>query len=171
MLHHQSPYWLDRQGYGYYRLVRQWVSEYGRGGTILDVGAMSTPVASWGDFTTRIAIDRRLQLATIPGVTYLTADWLTYRPPLVDLITCLQVLEHIGDDDILPFARKLVSSCRRLIVSVPFMWPAGKCRYHQRDPVSLGDLTAWLGLAPIRSCVVADDTQRLVAEFHGELRG
>lgn len=171
MLHYHSPYWLRRQGYGYYRVVRRWVEEYGRGDLILDVGAMSTPVVGWGDFAARIAIDRLVQLPTVPGVTYLTADWLTYRPPRADLVTCLQVLEHIGDDDILPFARKLVSSCRRLIVSVPFMWPVGRCRWHRQDPVSLEDLVAWTGLVPIRSIVVADESRRLVAEFRGELRG
>jgi hypothetical protein len=159
-------YWEQRSGLNYYRTVRQWIDELGPQESIIDVGARDTPVATWGTFEVRHAIDRGV-LPDLPGVVGLQQDWLTFRPPIrYSLAVCLQVIEHLSDDQVRPFVNRLFASADRVIVSVPWGWPAGTCSYHKQDPIGPHKFRRLMGRRrPLKQVVVDDGRRRVIARF------
>src|SRR5262245_51157936 len=94
-------------------------------------------------------------------------DFMAYQPAeRFDLVICLQVLEHLPEAAL--FARKLVETVRTIIVSVPYKWPKGKCRWHLQDPVDETKLDGWMQKKPIDVSVVTDREARMVAVYQGE---
>jgi hypothetical protein len=83
----------------------------------------------------------------------------------VDLVLCLQVLEHLQDPETV--ARKLLDSGRIVIMSVPYQWPAGRNPRHLQDPVSEVKLIGWAGRAPVETRLVRNGVDRLIAVFRG----
>jgi SAM-dependent methyltransferase len=160
-----DEYWQRRQHLRYYTEVVRLARHHApSGGRAIDVGAGATRVLqelAW--FEDRVALDlvpiRRQQ-----GVTTIRADFLDYQPKEeFDLVLCLQVLEHL--DDPAGFAEKLFTLGRTLIISVPYMWPAGEYPPHKQDPVDEAKLAAWTCREPVESTVVADDRDRLIAVY------
>jgi len=47
------------------------------------------------------------------------------------------------------FAKKLLRNSHIAIVSVPYMWPAGQCKWHKQDPVDVEELISWFGTSPV----------------------
>jgi len=153
-------YWSDRQHLKYYELVREWM---GSGESVADIGSRDTPVATWGRFDRRYAVDLRL-MPDLPNVECVQADFMTWAPPeRLSLVTCLQVLEHVEDPS--AFLRRCLSMATRVIVSVPYRWPKGREKHHLHDPVSENDVERWAGRQPWQSAVVRDRFRRLVCEF------
>jgi hypothetical protein len=162
-----TTYWSERKHFQYYaevvRLARLHVPA---GGSVLDVGAADTEVLGQLDwFRRRVALDRR-PARPRPGIERVVSDFLDYRPPdPFDLVLCLQVLEHLQDAE--AFTRKLLRTGRLVIVSVPYLWPAGLHPNHVQDPVDEAKLCAWAGRSPVETSVVLNGRDRLVAVFRG----
>ena len=161
-----SDYWKNRRDLKYLRrvvdLARTFVPG---GGHVLDVGGRDCEYILWFDwFSHKSVLDIR-PAAKLDGVESIRADFRDYKPPRqFDLVTCLQVLEHL--DDPAPFMRKLLATGRVLIASVPYRWPKGACRWHRQDPVDDRKLDAWAGRAPSERRVVTDrGVKRLIAVY------
>ena len=162
-----TTYWARRQHLQYYQEVERLARVYApAGGSVLDVGAADTELLrrlNW--FTHRVALDRRPPRPS-RNVERVVADFMDYRPPKrFDLVLCLQVLEHLEEPE--AFARKLLESGRRVIISVPYRWPVGLSPSHVQDPVDEAMLNRWAGQIPVETHVVRDDHERLVAVFQG----
>jgi hypothetical protein len=101
----------------------------------------------------------------MPGVNSIKADFMTYKiDQRFDLVLCLQVLEHLSDP--IPFCQKLLSAGRWVIISVPYKWRKGLCRYHKQDPIDESKLLSWSGQEPKTSAIVIDNgLRRLIAVF------
>jgi hypothetical protein len=162
-----TRYWADRKHFQYYAEVARLAQRHApTGGSVLDVGAADTAVLHRLDwFRRRVALDRRPARAHA-GVERVVSDFMDYRPPApFDLVLCLQVLEHLDQPD--PFTRKLLLTGRLVIVSVPYMWPAGLNPNHVQDPVDEAKLQSWAGRAPEETCIVRNGQDRLIAVFRG----
>jgi hypothetical protein len=163
-------YWKKRENLRYYKIVRDWIEEASPGGSILDVGPANTPVATWGDFQKRYTVDRSYD-PELPGVTSYVADFLEWEPPRVqapmyDVVTCLQVLEHLQNHEVGPFTRKLTHISGTLIVSVPYLWPRKITKSHHQDPVSIEKFHSWWPKPPQSVRIINDrGLNRLVARF------
>lgn len=161
-------YWDDRRHFNYYqevlRLARVYASS---GGQVIDVGTSETEVLqqlNW--FTRRVALDKR-PIPPQPGIETVKMDFMDYQPVSeFDLVICLQVLEHLQEPDV--FARKLLETGRTIIVSVPYKWPKGACKYHVQDPVDEEKLEMWTKRKPVVVSVIADRKERLVAVYQNQ---
>lgn len=156
-----SDYWTSRQASNYLRVVRGICDTIaGDARTVLDVGSFGTPILEWRRRTAQrlVSIDLR-QPYVADGVESITADFLEYTlgEPF-DLVTCLQVLEHVPDAT--AFARKLLAAGRIVVVSVPYKWPKGACASHIHDPVDERVMRSWFGRLPT-SQYVARETSGL----------
>ncbi len=167
---HKTSYWQRRLDLYYYQVVRDWIQEYSPGDLIMDIGARDTPLVSCGEFKRRVMLDIKPFPKSIEGVEQICANWLEYQPDqMADLVLCLQVLEHLPDHIVKPFARKLVQAGKMVIISVPYMWDPGTCSVHLQDPVDLKKLVGWVGYEPLRYRIEdRDKHQRLIAVFAGK---
>lgn len=153
----REQYFKQRRHLNYYQQARALVNEHAMScHSILDVGSRNVPFAGWFPWITdQTTID--LQDGPRMGINHhIRADFLTHgfdRP--YDLVTCLQVLEHVERAQ--EFARKLFCVAQKhVLISVPYRWPEGFCRYHRHDPVDDEKLAGWTGRVPDVRCVVRD---------------
>lgn len=167
MTHDLSNYWEKRKGMAYYATAIGWILGAGPAQRIVDVGSANTPLVMHGLFRQRHTVNLS---ATPPldGVEQHVGSFLDVALPPCDVVLCLQVLEHLSDAEVEPFARKLLATGRRVLVSVPYQWPKGFCTFHKQDPVDEAKVAGWFGKAPIWSSFIADEHVRYMAEFQGE---
>lgn len=165
-------YWEERQGLVYYRYVDLIVRGVApRTKSIIDVGSSNTSIVEWFDWVpVRHALDKRNPYSS-ENVGAIKQDFLQFNPASkYDLAICLQVLEHIPDAG--TFARKLFDIARSVLISVPYQWPAGDCKYHVHDPVDEDKLEYWTRRKPDYDIVVKEPLidspkgQRLIAYYH-----
>lgn len=163
----QDDYWQRRKSMRYYAEVLRLARCYAPAAeSVLDVGPNGTPLVCELDWIpSKTAID--LVSRPIPGTTCLQGNFLKYRPARpFDLVLCLQVLEHIRPAG--EFAQKLLATGRLVIVSVPYRWPVGACKYHVQDPVDEDKLRGWLQQPFLDHCIIRDDgRERLIAVVAG----
>ncbi|MDT9198786.1 tetratricopeptide repeat protein [Limnospira sp. PMC 1042.18] len=144
----QSSYWSKRESSIYIFAVRQMINKIGSSAaSIIDVGSNGCPYIDWFSWIPeRYSLDLRNPYKA-PGVVSLTQDFLKYSPEKrFDLLTCLQVIEHVPDAE--AFCQKLLETARVLVVSVPYKWKAGQTKGHIHDPVDLKKMNHWFGREP-----------------------
>ena len=142
--HAPLSYWQGREHFAYYQVVREYLEALSPGASILDVGSWDTPVATWGRFERRYTCDLAID-PKLPGVTSFVGDFLEWElPERMSVATCLQTVEHLRDQVVEKFGRKLRASADALIVSVPFGWPKGQEACHQQDPIDLEKLAGFI---------------------------
>jgi hypothetical protein len=177
-----TEYWAKRKNHRYYRVVREWIERLGPAESIMDVGSADTPIATWGEFGERYAVDPRMPPA-LPWqaeVTCIRHSWpapvgefvdrrnrLVYLPAVASLVTCCQVLEHLEDDQLPAFCESLRDRAEVLLVTVPYKWRPGLVKSHRQDPVNEAKLARWTGREPDHSEVVREDNgcRRLLAVY------
>ncbi|BBO31050.1 hypothetical protein PLANPX_0662 [Lacipirellula parvula] len=168
-----AEYWRQRAQFRYYKIVRHLLEDHGPGELIIDVGGGSTPVATYGHFRERLSIDQDVT-PSIEGVRSVRSDWMEFTPARpASVVLCLQVLEHLEDELVRPFAEKLFSSGRLVIISVPYKWDRNKCRHHKQDPIDERKLHRITGRQPLESLVVTErpnraGSRRLIAVYEGD---
>jgi hypothetical protein len=102
------------------------------------------------------------------ALQFTMADFNTWEPDRkYDLLVCSQVAEHVPDPG--AFVKKLVSTARTSIISVPYMWPkVGKKANHLTDFIDLDMVLNWTKpLKPVLSAIVEEDggRPRLITVF------
>jgi len=143
-----NQYWEERKDILYYQVVRTITGHISkRAKSIIDVGSAGCPYLDWfGHIPQRTSIDLTRPYEA-EGVSSYTGDFLKWKADRhYDIVTCLQVLEHVPDAA--AFAQKLLSLGKVVVVSVPYKWPAGKTKSHVHDPVDEGKLLSWFGRRP-----------------------
>lgn len=149
-------YWNDRQDLLYYQYVDYIVRVIGVNAiSLIDVGSANCPYIEWFDWIpnkTAVDLADPYSSRNVIGVkgNVLTLEF----AEKFDIVTCLQVLEHIPDPK--PFAQRLLELGNRLVVSVPYNWKAGKDKDHIHDPVDLQKMEKWFCRSPNYSIVVKE---------------
>jgi hypothetical protein len=162
-------YGEDRDGFHYLATAVKFVRELSGGPRLLEVGG---GVQRGCRYLERLAqFDRTVvendddKGIRLPGVRCCFGrfeNWPADGP--YDVVLCLQVLEHVADPA--AFASKLFACARVVVLSVPYLWPAGKCREHVHDPINQAKLKAWVGREPDHFSIVRDRKyERLVAVY------
>jgi len=150
-----EDYKRSREGMRYYDVAAAFVLELGPVRSILEVGPYTTPFLSrFAETPVRMALDMHW-LAQFPGVIGLQGDFMSLRITQFEVVCCLQVLEHVEDPA--RFAVRLLSAAsRRLVVSVPFHWPAVAGIGHKHDCIDDQQMATWFGRGPDKRDVVGD---------------
>lgn len=162
-----QTYYERRKGFFYYKELKEILMMVCReSDSILDVGSNGIDMLSFLPCKTKKSIDLRAPYSDneIEGIV---GDYLEYKTEHLDVVTCYQVLEHITDDKVVRFARKLLQDARIVIISVPYEWPNGFCKYHRQDPVSLNKIISWFGKNPVyvRKVTELCGLSRMIAVF------
>lgn len=172
--YYSAEYWRDRFDLIYYQAIDFIVRSVGYDAkSIIDVGSGNCPYIEWFYWIDRkVSIDIRAPYSS-PIVESVVANILDHKfEEKFDVALCLQVLEHISDPG--PFARRLLELSDRLIVSVPYKWPAGKTPGHVQDPVDEAMLQSWFGRSPNYSVIINEPLRgakgrRLIAIFDADV--
>jgi len=163
----EAEYWQARKDFQYYKIVRQWLDELTSAhalDTILDVGSYSTPVAQWGRFDERIALDKQEITTPCAGVRYVQADWFD-SDETASVLTCLQTIEHLNTiAEARGFTEKLLRAASvAVIISVPYMQPHTREGQHPLDPIGLPKLLSITGGRRPARLAYAEDTDAVSA--------
>jgi hypothetical protein len=163
-------YWESRRHLIYYKAIFQIVSAIGNDAqSIIDIGSHNTEYIIWFYWIKKkVQLNKKklLRASTLPGVERISIDYYDYVPEnIFDVVLCLQVLEHVSDPA--EFCRKLQMTGKRLVVSVPYKWPAGLSPGHIHDPVDEMKLKTWMGRSPNYSMTVTEPfgPTRLIAYY------
>ena len=136
----------------------------------IEVGCASDPFIkhlNWLDQRTCLApyfvdYDNKTTTTNMSSMTVemITSDFMEYELPEnkpFDLLLCSQVLEHVPTPEL--FMKKLISSARTSIISVPLEWrECGPRCGHKTHNITYKQLLEWSAPhVPISSLVVAED--------------
>jgi hypothetical protein len=135
--------------------------------SICDVGSNGVDMLSFLPCTIKKSIDLKNPYSD-PETEGIKADYLEWETDHLDVITCFQVLEHIDDENVTVFAKKLLKDARICVVSVPFMWKKGQCGRHLQDPIDVDKLISWFGKNPVFLHYLTEPSNylsRLIAVF------
>lgn len=134
----------------YYHVVRVLVGHIGaRAQSMIDVGSGGYPYLEWFDhIPDRTSLDLRTPYEG-PGVKSIKTNFLEYEPDQTfDIASCFQVMEHVPDDVIGPFAQKLLQIGKTVIVSLPYKWQKDWAQTHIQDPVDREKILSWFKREP-----------------------
>jgi len=145
-------------------VIKDTITAHSPGDVICDVGNGFTDVIYAGEFKRRVAVNLQ-PMPEREGVETIIDDWMNVHID-ADVIVCSQVIEHFVNP--LPFVRRLFSSGKIVIISVPYMWPKGMEPSHRQDPITRKKLNRLIGKEPKRAQIVQDGrARRLVAVYDG----
>jgi len=154
-----GPRGTNRQRMRYYDALYYTALQYGASAeSILEVGCASDPyvqhlnwianrtcVAPYFESYERYAIDGTEMAGNSTTIEKITADFMEYELPRgekYDLLLCNQVLEHVPKPA--EFMKKLISSAKTSIISVPYNWAdCGKECAHVSHRITHKKLMGW----------------------------
>ena len=141
-------YWARRVDMLYYQYVDYIVRTVGNdANSMIDIGTASCPYLEWFDWIPeRVSFDMATPYQS-ENVTGVQGDFLTHEfDREYDVLTCLQVLEHVPDAQ--KFARKLLEVAKTVVISVPYRWGENTVDDHIHDPIDRKKLRKWMGRGP-----------------------
>ena len=135
--------------------------------SIIDVGGWKGAFVKSTQIPNKTILDLH-KMEKDDNITRITANFLTHNTDIkYDIVTCLQVLEHIDDDNVEAFAKKLFElGGKCVIISVPYKWRKGASKHHLQDPVDEKKLFSWTSIVPDNQYIVTDNNRnRLIAAY------
>ena len=159
-----SIYSNSREHLAYYRYIRNLLSMLSCGcESIIDIGSNDIDVISHLHCSRRVSLDIKKPLEK-NGIETIKADFFKQSfKEQFDIVCCFEVLEHLENADI--FAQKLIQTGRLIVVSVPYKWKIGECKFHCQDPIDADKLISWFNREPLFLQVVS---RRMIAVFSSE---
>ena len=159
-----QSYWNRRKNLKYYTKCRQIVNELSKtNDSILDVGGWKGEFLQTVDFKHKTITD--LHEKSSSDIDFIQGDFLKIEIPKHDVVTCMQVLEHIDDNNVESFSRKLFEQSNNYVmISVPYKWKKGSCKHHLQDPVDENKVFNWTHRTPIKTWIITENNgvQRLI---------
>ena len=155
-----QTYYNQRKHFHYYKKVKAMLNKI-KYSSIIDIGSRKSPMFEGLDDTIYKAM---LDIKPIPphgNVHMITADFYTWVPDReYDVALCLQVLEHL--DRPKEFVDKLFQTAKTVVISVPYMWPKGSCKYHVQDPINEEKIFSWTGKEPDEKHIITDGKRKRI---------
>lgn len=149
-------------------LIKNYQKKYNLN-SIIDIGGWKGYFISKTDLEKRTILDLRDMNDKDDDITRITADFLKYKFNInYDIVICLQVLEHICNNNVKKFAQKLFDlNAKIVIISVPYKWKKGSCKYHLQDPVDQQKLFSWTLRKPSYEVIITEknNVKRLIAVY------
>lgn len=85
-----------------------------------------------------------------------------------DIITCLQVIEHVEKAE--EFTQKLFATGKTVIISLPYKWSKNACKYHCQDPIDEKKIFGWTKKQPDFTlyCTETNNIQRIICIYNSD---
>lgn len=131
----------------YYKVIRQILYILSKNSkSIIDVGSNGV------DLISDLPLSRKVSIClsnpvSLSGVEGIKINFFDYKSSeLFDIVACFQVIEHI--EDAYTFTQKLFETGKIVLISLPYKWPNGLCKYHCQDPVDEKKIYSWTKRKP-----------------------
>ena len=158
--HAIQHYYKKRKDFRYYKQIQAMLAKL-TFTSILDVGSRKSPVLDDIDPSVYKAMLDIKPMPPQPNIHMITADFYTWNPDRqYDVALCLQVLEHL--DRPREFVEKLFQTAKTVIISVPYKWLKGSCKYHVQDPIDEAKILSWTGREPDEKHIITDRSRRRI---------
>ena len=144
-----SSYWSKRKDSELYTYIVREALSTQEALSALDVGAYESPLlARLTSIPTKVATDQQSRPAVwnhVTGIAFITGDFLSLKfGTTYDVVMCSQVVEHLNDEQLPNFFRKMLSLTRnKLIVSTTHELEFGRIDGHIQDPISSSKFQSW----------------------------
>lgn len=163
-------YFHNRKGYKYYKKVNEILQKLSQhNSSILDVGGWKGEfISSVKGFPNKTVTDLHKRPKDFnKNIRFISGDFLKLNYTKYDIVVCLQVLEHLNYDLVKKFTQKLFQVGKTVIISVPYKWKSGKCKYHVHDPVDELKLFSWTNRYPKKTWIITEKNgiKRLIAVY------
>lgn len=157
-------YVSSRKEFKYYQIVKDIIKILAnKNKTILDIGSCGVDLISEYLFKKRVSVSLSGPISNDKVDGY-EMDFFDYEiKNKFDIITCCQVVEHV--DRAKDFVQKILNSSKVSIISVPYKWEKGKCKYHVQDPVDEEKMYSWTGKKPVFSFYIKDGLWRMICVY------
>lgn len=137
--------------------------------SIIDIGGWNGFFVKNTPIEKKVCLDKRIRKDKKPvkEVEFINADFIKWKTEeKYDIVLCMQVLEHLEDNQIFLFIEKLFSLTDHVIISVPYKWRKDWCKFHKQDPIDHAKLKLWTNRRPFESFLVKDNkTERLICYY------
>ena len=138
--------------------------------SIIDIGGWRGSFVERTKIPNKTILDLHKMKQKNDNIKRISADFLKYKTNIkYDIVTCLQVLEHINDKNVGLFAKKLFElAARCVIISVPYKWKKEYCKWHLQDPIDEKKLFSWTLKTPNNQYIITEKNgiQRLIAVYN-----
>ena len=163
-------YFNNRKDYKYYKKVHEILQKLSHhNSSILDVGGWKGEfISSVTEFPSKTVTDlHQRPIDFNKNIGFISGDFLTLNYHKYDVVICLQVLEHLSHDLVKKFTQKLFQVGNTVIISVPYKWKSGQCKYHVHDPVDEFKLYSWTNRYPKKTWIITEKNgiKRLIAWY------
>lgn len=153
-------YYNRRKGYNYYKKVQE-ILEGMKFSSIIDIGSRKSPVIDHLGKNVKKTMLNIEPLEPKKNMKMITADFYTWNPDIhYDVALCLQVLEHL--DKPKEFTEKLFQTAKHVIISVPYKWAKGLCKFHVQDPIDEAKMREWSGRDAKETHIIKDGNRERI---------
>ena len=137
--------------------------------SIIDIGGWAGKFVSKTEINEKVCLDIETKTESNDDVRNIIHDFLTWKPDKeYDIAICMQTLEHISDEKVGIFARKLFEVSNHILISVPYMWKKGKCPNHLQDPVDENKIYEWMKRNPTKTHISTDKNMQRIICYYNE---
>lgn len=158
--HNMENYYTRRKDYNYYKKVKE-ILDAMKFSSIIDIGSRKSPVIGHLGKNVKKTMLNIEPLEPAEHTKMITADFYTWEPDIkYDVALCLQVLEHL--DKPKEFAKKLFQTAKHVIISVPYKWEKGLCKFHVQDPIDEAKMREWTGRDAKESHIIKDGNRERI---------
>ena len=159
-----------RKDYNYYKKCNELIERLAmdnKAKSIIDIGGYNGFFVKNTPIEKKTCLDIR-DIKPLKNINFINEDFLTWKvKEKYDVAICMQVLEHLDNTTIQNFTDKLFTLSNHVIISVPYKWRKGWCKYHKQDPVDHSKLKKWTKKRPNESFIIKDDgAERLIAYYN-----
>lgn len=160
-----SSYFESRKDLLYYKKTLSILNDLSEhNDSLLDVGGWKGEfISKVNGFTDKTVIDLHKKPKNFPeDINFISSDFIKANiNKKYDVVICMQVLEHIDNDIIHRFTQKLFEVGTIVLISVPYKWEKGACKYHIQDPVDENKLKSWTKKEPSKTWIIKEKKSKL----------
>ena len=137
--------------------------------SIIDIGGWAGSFVSRTLIDEKVCLDLETKVECNDDVRNIIHDFLTWEPDKeYDIVICMQTLEHISDEEVGIFARKLFEVSKHVLISVPYMWKKGQSSNHLQDPVNEEKIYEWTEKRPTKTHISTDKNMQRIICYYNE---
>lgn len=166
----EKTYIETRNDYIYYKIIKKILFIISKNqNSIIDIGSNGIDLLSDININKKISLclDNPINNDKVQGIKCNFFDYKNEK--LFDIVTSFQVIEHVEEAE--KFTQKLLNTGKILLISLPYNWKKGACKWHCQDPIDENKIFNWTHKKPTLSwfCYDKDHCRRIICLYYPKI--